>query len=50
MTEKVILQYLGYVKTHMKLIEGEKHKGTPREQKLFYHVRVTFVDRTPSLE
>ncbi|XP_062516579.1 uncharacterized protein LOC134191942 isoform X2 [Corticium candelabrum] len=38
MTEKVILQYLGYVKTHMKLIEGEKHKGTPREQKLFYHV------------
>jgi hypothetical protein len=38
MTEKVILQYLGYVKTHMKLIEGGKHTGTPREPKLFYHV------------
>jgi hypothetical protein len=42
MTEKVILQYLGYVKTHMKLIEGGKHTGTPREPKLFYHVRLLF--------
>lgn len=38
MSEKVILQYIGFVKTHKKLIEGGKHSGTPRERKLFYQV------------
>jgi hypothetical protein len=38
MSEKVVLQYIGFVKTHMKLIYGKKHIGTPRERKLFYQV------------
>ena len=38
MSEKVVLQYLGFVKTHMKMIEGRKHEGTPREHKFFYQV------------
>ena len=38
MSEKVILQYLGYVQTHMNIIESGKHSGTPREGKIFYHV------------
>ena len=43
MSEKVVLQYIGFVKTHMKLIERGKHKGTPRERKLFYQVSVPIV-------
>jgi len=38
MTEHVILQYIGYVMTHIKIIESGKHSNTPREGKLFYHV------------
>ena len=38
MSEKVILQYIGFVKTHKKLIDSRKHTGTPRERKLFYQV------------
>ena len=38
MSEKVILQYIGFIKTHMKLIHSGKHTGTPRERKLFYQV------------
>ena len=38
MSEKVILQYIGFIKTHMKLINSGKHTGTPRERKLFYQV------------
>lgn len=38
MSEKVILQYVGFVKTHKKLIDSRKHLATPRERKLFYQV------------
>ena len=38
MSEKVVLQYIGFIKTHMKLIESRKHIGTPRERKLFYQI------------
>ncbi len=38
MSEKVILQYLGFVGTHMAVIESGKHAGTPRERKVFYQV------------
>ncbi len=38
MSEKVILQYIGFVKTHKKLIDSKKHTGTARERKLFYQV------------
>ena len=38
MSEKVILQYAGYIKTHMKIIKSKKHSGTPRERKIFYSV------------
>ena len=38
LSEQVILQYQGYVKTHLGLIEGGKHTGKPKERKLFYHV------------
>ncbi len=38
MSEKVILQYIGFVKTHRKLIDSQKHIDTPRERKLFYQV------------
>lgn len=38
LSEKVLLQYAGYVKTHMKIIESKKHSGTPRERKIFYSV------------
>lgn len=38
LSEKVILQYSGYIKTHMKIIKSEKHSGTPRERKIFYNV------------
>ena len=37
-SEEVILQYIGFVKTHMKLIQTKKHSGTPRERKIFYNV------------
>jgi len=43
MTEHVILQYIGFVMTHMKIIESGKHANTPREGKLFYHVSITFM-------
>ncbi len=36
MSEEVICQYRGYIKTHMKL--QQKHAGTPREKKIFYSV------------
>ena len=38
MSEKVIIQYQGFVQTHMSIIESGKHAGTPREGKIFYHV------------
>ena len=38
LAEKVILQYSGYIKTHMKIIKSKKHSGTPRERKIFYNV------------
>lgn len=38
MSEKVILQYQGFVQTHMSIIERGKHDGAPREGKIFYHV------------
>lgn len=38
MSEKVILQYIGFIKTHMKLFASGKHSGTPRERKLLYQV------------
>lgn len=38
LSEKVILQYAGYVKTHLKIIKNKKHSGTPRERKIFYNV------------
>lgn len=38
MSEKVILQYIGYVQTHMGMIMSGKYAGTPREGKVFYHV------------
>ena len=40
MSEQVILQYIGFVKTHMKIIAKGKHAGKPREGKIFYHVSV----------
>lgn len=40
LSEKVILQYAGYVKTHMKIINSKKHSGTPRERKIFYNVHI----------
>lgn len=36
LSEEVIYQYKGYIKTHMKLLR--KHAGTPRERKIFYNV------------
>ena len=38
LSEKVILQYCGYIKTHMKIIQSKKHFGAPRERKIFYNV------------
>ncbi len=38
MSEKVVLQYLGFVQAHMSVIESGKHAGTPRERKVFYQV------------
>ena len=38
MSEKVVMQYIGFIKTHMELIESRKHISTPRERKLFYQV------------
>ena len=38
LSEKVLLQYSGYIKTHMKIIKSKKHSGTPRERKIFYNV------------
>ena len=43
LSEKVILQYVGYVKTHMKIIRSKKHSGTPRERKIFYNVSRSIV-------
>ena len=40
MCEKVILQYIGFVKTHMKMVEKGKHAGTAREGKFFYQVSI----------
>lgn len=40
LSEKVVLQYSGYIKTHMKIIRSKKHSGTPRERKIFYNVRI----------
>lgn len=38
LTEQAILQYFGLIKNNIVVIESEKHKGTRREQKLFYQV------------
>lgn len=38
MSEKVILQYIGFIKTHKKLIDSKKHMGKPRDRKLFYQI------------
>lgn len=38
LSEEVILQYIGFIKTHMKLIRTKKHSGTPRERKILYNV------------
>ena len=38
LSEKVLLQYSGYIKTHMKIIKSRKYSGTPRERKIFYNV------------
>lgn len=38
MTEQVVLQYIGFVQTHMNMIKKGTHKGTPRERKFFYQV------------
>lgn len=43
LSEKVIIQYAGYVKTHMKIIKSKKHSGTPRERKIFYNVCMMIV-------
>lgn len=40
LSEKVLLQYSGYIKTHMKIIKSKKHCGTPRERKIFYNVSI----------
>ena len=39
MSEKVVLQYIGYIKTHMQRLSSGKHSGTARERKIFYSVR-----------
>lgn len=38
MSEQVILQYIGFVRTHMNIIKKGKHAGKPREGKILYHV------------
>lgn len=38
MSEKVILQYIGFIKTHKKLIDSKKHIDKPRDRKLFYQI------------
>lgn len=38
MCEKVILQYIGFVKTHMRMVEKGNHAGTAREGKFLYQV------------
>ena len=38
MTEQVILQYIGFVNTHMNIIRKRTHAGKPKEGKIFYHV------------
>ena len=37
LSEKVVLQYIGYIKTHMQ--RAKSHAGTPRERKILYSVR-----------
>lgn len=44
LSEKVILQYVGYVKTHMSRIKSGKYRDTPREKKIFYSVRDCYSD------
>ena len=39
MSEQVILQYIGFIETHMNIIRKGKHSGKPREGKVFYQVR-----------
>ena len=39
MSEQVILQYIGFIETHMSIIRKGKHSGKPREGKVFYQVR-----------
>ena len=41
-TEQSILQYFGMIRNNMDAIRSEKHKGTPRELKLFYQVRMSW--------
>ena len=38
MSEQVVLQYVGFVQTHMNIIKKGKHSGKPREGKIFYNV------------
>lgn len=37
-TERAIQQYLGLIRNNFSLLQSEKHKGTPRDRKLFYQV------------
>lgn len=37
-SEKVVLQYIGYIKTHLHRLQSGKHSGSARERKIFYHV------------
>ena len=39
LSEKVILQYLGYIQTHMAIVEKGKLRGQPQEAKKLYSVR-----------
>lgn len=38
LSETVILQYVGYIKTHLSRIKSGKYADTPREKKIFYSV------------
>lgn len=38
LTEKTIQQYLGLIRNNFNMLDSEKHKGFPRDRKLFYQI------------
>jgi hypothetical protein len=38
LTERTIQQYLGLIRNNFNMLDSEKHKGSPKDRKLFYQV------------